>query len=69
MMQTPIIRTENLIKIYQDGTIALRGVSISIQKGEIVGLLGENGAGKTTLVKILAGILKPTDGKIYINGN
>lgn len=69
MMQTPIIRTENLIKIYQDGTIALRGVSISIRKGEIVGLLGENGAGKTTLVKILAGILKPTDGKIYVNGN
>jgi len=69
MMQTPIIRTENLIKIYQDGTVALRGVSISIRKGEIVGLLGENGAGKTTLVKILAGILKPTDGKIYVNGN
>jgi len=69
MMQTPILRTENLIKIYQDGTIALRGVSISIRKGEIVGLLGENGAGKTTLVKILAGILKPTDGKIYVDGN
>lgn len=57
------------MKIYQDGTVALRGVSISINKKEIIGLLGENGAGKTTLVKILAGILKPTDGKIYINGN
>lgn len=57
------------MKIYQDGTIALRGVSISIFRGEVLGLLGENGAGKTTFVKILAGLLRPTDGKIYVKGS
>ncbi|WP_440059352.1 ABC transporter ATP-binding protein [Thermogladius sp. 4427co] len=57
-----------IVKIYPDGTVALRGVDFRVEKGEIHGLLGENGAGKTTLMKILAGILKPTRGEIYIFG-
>lgn len=57
----PVIRTDNLTKHY--GRIeALRGVSLTVQRGEIFGLLGQNGAGKTTLVKILLGIAKLTDG-------
>lgn len=57
----PVIRTDNLTKHY--GRIeALRGVSLTVQSGEIFGLLGQNGAGKTTLVKILLGITKLTDG-------
>jgi len=57
----PVIRTDNLIKHY--GRIeALRGVSLTVQRGEIFGLLGQNGAGKTTLVKILLGITKLTEG-------
>jgi len=43
-------------------------VNVSIRKGEIVCILGPNGSGKTTLLKILAGILKPSSGKIYLNG-
>lgn len=63
-----VVRAENIVKIYPDGTIALRGVSLGIRPGEVLGLLGENGAGKTTLVKILAGILKPTEGRIFVGG-
>jgi ABC-2 type transport system ATP-binding protein len=57
----PVIHTNNLIKHY--GRIeALRGVSLTVERGEIFGLLGQNGAGKTTLIKILLGITKLTDG-------
>jgi ABC-2 type transport system ATP-binding protein len=61
----PVLRTENLTKHY--GRIeALRGVSLSVERGEIFGLLGQNGAGKTTLVKILLGITKLTDGSAQL---
>ncbi|MEM2006130.1 MAG: ABC transporter ATP-binding protein [Sulfolobales archaeon] len=53
-------------KVYSDGTVALRGVSIEVKEREVLGLLGENGAGKTTLMKILSGFLKPTAGHIYV---
>ena len=66
--KTPIVEMRDIVKIYPDGTIALRGVSISLYEGEIVGLLGENGAGKTTLMKILSGFIQPTDGEIYYRG-
>lgn len=58
----PVIETRNLVK--QFGKIeALKGVSLSVDKGEIFGLLGQNGAGKTTLIKILLGITKPSFGE------
>ncbi|HZN61771.1 MAG TPA: ABC transporter ATP-binding protein, partial [Planctomycetota bacterium] len=47
---------------------ALKGVSLSVEKGEIYGLLGRNGAGKTTLVKILLGLVHPTDGEAKLLG-
>jgi ABC-2 type transport system ATP-binding protein len=57
----PVIRTDNLSKHY--GRIeALRGVSLTVERGEIFGLLGQNGAGKTTLIKILLGITRLSDG-------
>jgi ABC-2 type transport system ATP-binding protein len=57
----PVISTTNLVKQY--GKIeALKGVSLTVHRGEIFGLLGQNGAGKTTLIKILLGITKLTDG-------
>ena len=62
-----VIQTETLTKRY--GQVeALRGVSIQVERGQIYGLLGRNGAGKTTLVKILLGIVKPTDGEAQLLG-
>ncbi|WP_048148713.1 ABC transporter ATP-binding protein [Palaeococcus ferrophilus] len=68
MERTPIIEMKEIVKVYPDGTRALKGVDLTVYKGEILGLLGENGAGKTTLMKILFGMLSPTDGKIFVNG-
>jgi ABC-2 type transport system ATP-binding protein len=63
----PVIEIRNLAKQY--GKIeALKGVSLSVEKGEIFGLLGQNGAGKTTMVKILLGITKPTFGDATLLG-
>ena len=47
---------------------ALKEISIQIQDGEILGILGENGAGKTTLIKLLVGLLHPSSGHVIING-
>jgi len=46
----------------------LRGVSLSVERGSILGLIGENGSGKSTLLKILAGILRPNDGQLHAQG-
>jgi ABC-2 type transport system ATP-binding protein len=62
-----MIRIENVTRKY--GNIAaVSDVSLTIERGEIVGLLGHNGAGKTTLMKMLTGYLEPTDGKISVAG-
>lgn len=47
---------------------ALNNISFYINKGEVVGLIGSNGAGKSTLLKVVSGVMKPTDGKVTING-
>jgi ABC-2 type transport system ATP-binding protein len=61
----PVIQTQSVRKSY--GAIhALRGVSLTVERGEIYGLLGRNGAGKTTLVKILLGIARPTSGSAQL---
>ena len=48
---------------------ALDGLNIKISKGSLFGVLGPNGAGKTTLLKILATLINPDDGEIYLDGN
>lgn len=48
---------------------ALNDVSFSINRGEVVGLIGHNGAGKSTILKVISGILKPTEGSVAIHGN
>ncbi len=62
-----MLEATNLEKAY--GNVqALRGISFSLQAGEIVGLLGPNGAGKTTTIKILTGYLQPDNGQVSIDG-
>ena len=62
------IEISNLTKNFGDLT-ALDDVTVSLEQGQIVGLLGPNGSGKTTLIKILNGLLQPTSGSVTINGN
>lgn len=62
-----MIRVEGLMKRFNRLT-ALDGVSLNVQKGESFALLGPNGAGKTTLVRILSTLLRPTAGKVTIDG-
>ncbi len=62
-----ILKCTNLSKTY-DFDNALNNVNLSIETGKIIGLLGPNGSGKTTFIKLLNGLLKPTEGEILING-
>lgn len=63
-----IIQVKNLTFAYDDGTVALENINITIKKGEFVALIGQNGCGKTTLSKCLNGILKPTEGEVIVGG-
>jgi ribose transport system ATP-binding protein len=62
-----LLRVQDAIKVY-GGVNALRGVTFELASGEVHGLVGENGAGKSTLMRILAGLVMPDHGKIFING-
>jgi len=65
----PIIQAENLHYTYPNGGKALKGVSLTIGKGDYLAIIGPNGSGKTTLAKHFNGILKPTDGKVLVDGS
>ncbi len=56
-------------KTYRNGTQALKGVNLTVNEGEIIGLIGPNGAGKTTVVRLILGLLKPTFGSVRIWGH
>lgn len=62
-----ILEIKHLSKDY-GSKVALNDVNISISKGKIVGLLGPNGSGKSTMIKLINGLLQPSDGEILING-
>ena len=64
-----LLEIENLTKVYRTGVRANDGIDLSIESGEVFGLLGHNGAGKTTLVNQVVGLLKPTSGSIRIDGS
>jgi len=64
----PLILVKDVEYIYSDKTLALRGINLSISKGEFIAIMGKNGAGKSTLVKTFNGLLRPSNGNIYIEG-
>lgn len=65
--QEEVLRIEGIAKRFGAVT-ALRNVCLHLQRGEVLGLIGDNGAGKSTLIKILTGFIHPDDGKIFVNG-
>ncbi len=67
-MSKTVIKLENLSKKYGN-FIALDTVSFSVRKGEIIGLVGPNGAGKTTLLKLIARLIRPNSGSVFIKNN
>jgi simple sugar transport system ATP-binding protein len=66
-MSERIIELRDIKKSYGQ-VYALGGVNLSVDRGEVVGLIGDNGAGKSTLIKILSGVVKPTSGDILVRG-
>lgn len=67
-MGTTILSVRNIVKVYPNGVIANKGVSLDIEEGTIHAIVGENGAGKTTLMKIVFGIEEPQEGEIFFKG-
>lgn len=67
-MSDSAIKIENLSYKYEKGSLALKNINIDIKKGEFVGIIGQNGAGKSTLLKNITGLLRPTEGRILVNG-
>ena len=63
-----IVEVRNLSKIYGQDVHALDSINLKFPAGQMTTLLGPSGCGKTTLLKIIAGLLEPTDGQVYING-
>lgn len=64
----PIIKIDNISKSYQEGVDAIENVSMEINKGEFVFIVGPSGSGKSTLIRLLLKEIEPTAGKIYVNG-
>ena len=67
-MSEPLIKIVNLWHRYPSGKVALQGIDLEVRDGEFVALIGQNGAGKSTLFKHLNGLLKPTEGKVFVAG-
>jgi ABC-2 type transport system ATP-binding protein len=63
-----LVTIENLSKVYKDGYQAVSDLSFSVERGQVLGLLGPNGAGKTTTLRMLMGLIFPTNGSIYLDG-
>src|SRR5690554_7918025 len=62
-----LLHTKNLVKRYKNRTV-VKGVSVEVRQGEIVGLLGPNGAGKTTTFYMMVGLIPPDEGSVSLDG-
>ncbi|MDP3447015.1 MAG: ATP-binding cassette domain-containing protein, partial [Eubacteriales bacterium] len=67
-LEHSILRLKNITKVYSNGVVANKDISVDFRKGEIHSIVGENGAGKSTLMRILFGIEQPSAGKLYLRG-
>lgn len=70
--EPPILKCDGLVKIYKTDELevmALQGLDLEIQRGEIVAIIGKSGSGKSTLLNMIGGLEKPTVGRIYVDGN
>ncbi|MEM4947409.1 MAG: ABC transporter ATP-binding protein, partial [Thermosphaera sp.] len=67
MPQSAVLAT-NLTKIYSKKTVGVKSLNLEIKDGEIYGLIGPNGSGKTTTLRIIATLLKPSDGEVFVYG-
>lgn len=70
-MSDPMILCENLVKIYQIADLellALQGLELTVQRGELMGIVGASGSGKTTLMNVLGGLVRPSAGRVVVNG-
>ena len=63
-----VLQVEGLVHVFPDGTRAVDGVDLAIGRGERVAIVGQNGSGKTTLVRHFNGLLRPTEGRILVEG-
>jgi putative ABC transport system ATP-binding protein len=71
MSEAPVIETENVHKIYRLGNLevyALKGINVTLNKGQFVAVMGPSGSGKTTLLNLIGALDRPTSGKIFIDG-
>ena len=68
MNDEKFIEVKNLRKVYENGHEAIKNVSFSVKKGDLVCLLGPSGCGKTTILNMLAGLLSPSSGDILFDG-
>ncbi len=64
----PLIMMHDVEYVYSNGTVALKKVSLNINKGEFIAIMGQNGAGKTTLIRTINGLIRPTKGEIFLEG-
>jgi len=63
-----IVELKNVKKVYPNGTVALKGISLSVEEGEFLGVMGPSGSGKSTLLHLIGGLDKPSEGSVKVLG-